>query len=111
VLRIKNLKRLHVISGKSALKPNYFSISTDSTTLISNAHSLLSPEEQYENVNFWDITTGALIRTLDFRHDHISVGYYEKLLLGIVYNADVIITLNLETDTSRSVPFHKIVAK
>jgi WD40 repeat protein len=94
------MKRLHVISGQSDLKPNYFYISTDSTTLISNAHSLASGEDQYENVNFWDLSTGNLIRTLDFRHDHLAVGCYERWLLGIVYNANVIIALNLETEES-----------
>lgn len=92
------MKRTHIISGKSALKPNYFSISTDSRTLISNAHSLDSGEGQYDTVKFWDLLTGDLISTVDFRHDHLSVSYSEKWLLGIVYNADVIITLNLETD-------------
>jgi WD40 repeat protein len=94
------MQRLHAICGKSTLKPNYFSITTDSMTLISNAHSLVSGEEQYENVNFWDLSTGDLIKTLNFRHDHIVVGCYERWLLGIVYNADVIITLNLATEES-----------
>ncbi len=94
------MKRLHVIPGKSSLKSNYFSISTDSRTLISNAHSLVSGENQYENVNFWNLSTGELIKTLNFRHDHIGVGCYERWLVGIVYNANVIITLNLATEES-----------
>ncbi len=60
------MKRLHVISGKSELKPNYFSISTDSTTLIINAHSLESGGGEYENVNLWELSTGSLIRTINF---------------------------------------------
>ncbi|MBD2570161.1 WD40 repeat domain-containing protein [Anabaena lutea] len=92
------MKRIHEICGKSALKPNYFSISTDNRTLITNAHSLVSGEDQYENVNFWDLATGELIRVFDFRHDHISFGCNERWLLGIVYNANAIITLNLTTE-------------
>lgn len=91
------MKHIHTISGKSDLKPNYFSISADSRTLISNAHSLKSGEEQYETVKFWNLVTGQLVRTLDFRHDHVSITAYEKWLLGIVYNADVIIRLNMTT--------------
>lgn len=94
------MQRLHAIFGNSALKPNYFSISTDSTTLISNAHSLVSGEEQYENINFWNLSTGELIKTLNFRHDHIGVGCYERWLVGIVYNANVVMTLNLATEES-----------
>lgn len=92
------MKRLHVISAKSELKPNYFSISTDSTTLISNAHSLDNGKERYANVNFWDLSTGNLIRTLNFLHDRIGIGCYERWLIGIVSNANVIMTLNLETE-------------
>lgn len=92
------MERLHVISGKSELKPNYFSISTDSTTLISNAHSLDNGEGRYANVNFWDLSTGNLIRTLNFLHDHIDVGCYERWLIGIVSNANVVMTLNLDTE-------------
>lgn len=92
------MKLLHTISGKSNLNPNYFSISTDSKTLISNAHSLVSSYEQYENVNFWDLSTGELIRRLDFPHDHISIGCYEKWLLGISGNATAIKKINLETE-------------
>lgn len=92
------MKCIHTIFGKSDLKPNYFSISADSRTLISNAHSVESSEEQYETVKFWDLVTGQLVRTVAFRHDHVSVTAYEKWLLGIVYNADVIIRLNLTTN-------------
>lgn len=92
------MKRLHVISGRSELKPNYFSISTDSTTLISNARSLESSGGQYENVNFWNLSTGNLIRTINFWHDHIGVGCYDRWLIGIVNSANVIMTLNLETE-------------
>lgn len=92
------MKRIHTIFRKSDLKPNYFSISADSRTLISNAHSLESGEEQYETVRFWDLVTGQLVRTVDFRHDYVSVTAYEKWLVGIVYNADVIIRLNLATN-------------
>jgi WD40 repeat protein len=92
------MKRIHTIVGKNDRKPNYFSISADSRTLISNAHSLESGEEQYETVRFWDLVTGQLVRTVDFRHDHVSVTAYEKWLVGIVYNADVIIRLNLATN-------------
>lgn len=92
------MKHIHTISGKSDLKPNYFSISADSRTLMSNAHSVASGEEQYETVKFWDLVTGQLVKTVDFRHDSIVVTAYEKWLLGIVYNADVIIRLNLVTN-------------
>ena len=92
------MKLVHTISGKSELKPNYFAIGADSQHLISNAHSLASGEEQYKTVKFWDLVTGNLIKTVDFRHDHVSVSAYEKWLLGIVYNADVILRLNLGTD-------------
>ncbi len=92
------MKHIHTISGRSDLKPNYFSISADSGTLISNAHSVESSEQQYETVKFWDLVTGQLVRTIDFRHDHVSATAYEKWLLGIVYNADAIIRLNLTTN-------------
>jgi WD40 repeat protein len=92
------MKSLHRISGKSDLKPNYFAISTDSKTLISNAHSLSSSEDQYETVKFWDLETGELVRTIDFRHDFMTVAACEKWLLGVVYNADVICRLALETN-------------
>ena len=92
------MKLTHTISGKSELKPNYFAIGADSQNLISNAHSLASSEEQYETVKFWDLTTGNLVKTVDFIHDHVSVSAYEKWLLGTVYNADVILRLNLGTD-------------
>lgn len=92
------MKLTHTISGKSELKPNYFTIGADSRNLISNAHSLASSEEQYETVKFWDLVTGDLVKTVDFRHDYVSVSAYEKWLLGIVYNADVILRLNLGTD-------------
>jgi WD40 repeat protein len=92
------MKRIHTISGKSDLKPNYFSIGTDSRTLISNAHNVGSRGEQYETVKFWDLVTGELVRIVDFRHDHVSVSAYEKWLLGVIYNADTIVRLNLETN-------------
>jgi WD40 repeat protein len=92
------MKLVHTIPGKSELKPNYFAIGADSQNLISNAHSLASGEEQYETVKFWDLLTGDLVKTVDFRHDNVSVCAYEKWLLGIVYNADVILKLNLVTD-------------
>jgi WD40 repeat protein len=92
------MKSLHSISGKSDLKPNYFAISTDSKTLISNAHSASSGEEQYETVKFWDLVTGELVRTIDFRHDFMTITACEKWLLGVVYNADVICRLDLETN-------------
>ena len=92
------MKRTHTISGKSDLKPNYFAISADSRNLISNAHSLASGEEQYETVKFWDLLTGNLVKTVDFRHDCVNVTAYETWLLGTVYNADVILRLNLGTD-------------
>lgn len=92
------MEKIHTISGKSDLKPNYFSISTDSKNLISNAHSLASGEEQYETVKFWDLVTGELVRVVNFRHDHVTTSFYEKWLLGIVYNADVIVRLNLATN-------------
>jgi hypothetical protein len=80
------MKSLHIISGKSDLKPSYFAISTDNKTLISNAHSASSGEEQYETVKFWDLVTGELVRAIDFRHDFMTVAACEKWLLGIVYN-------------------------
>ena len=92
------MKRTYTISGKSDLKPNYFAISADSRNLISNAHSLASSKEQYETVKFWDLLTGDLVKTVDFRHDCVNVTAYETWLLGIVYNADVILRLNLRTD-------------
>jgi len=92
------MKRIHTISGKSDLKPNYFAISADSRNLISNAHSLASADEQYETIKFWDFVTGDLIKTVDFRHDCVNVCAYETWLLGTVYNADVILRLNLRTD-------------
>lgn len=92
------MKLVHTISGKSDLKPNYFTIGADSRNLISNAHSNRSSKEQYETVKFWDLATGALVKTVDFRHDYVTVSAYEKWILGIVYNADVILRLNLETD-------------
>ncbi|MGB3653810.1 MAG: hypothetical protein WBA41_21700 [Rivularia sp. (in: cyanobacteria)] len=109
------MKLVHTIPGKSELKPNYFAIGADSQNLISNAHSLASGEEQYETVKFWDLTTGDLVKTVDFRHDCVSVSAYEKWLLGTVYNADVILRLNLATDefdlildaAPRSLPEHK----
>ncbi|MGB3759372.1 MAG: hypothetical protein WBA07_23885 [Rivularia sp. (in: cyanobacteria)] len=109
------MKLVHTISGKSELKPNYFAIGADSKNLISNAHSLASGEEQYETVKFWDLVTGKLVKTVDFRHDCVSVSAYEKLLLGSVYNADVILRLNLGTDefdiivdaAPRRLPEHK----
>ncbi len=109
------MKLTHTISGKSELKPNYFAIGADSQNLISNAHSLASSEEQYQTVKFWDLVTGKLVKTVDFTHDYVSVSAYEKWLLGIVYNADVILRLNLVTDefdlildaAPRSLPEHK----
>ncbi|AFY53907.1 hypothetical protein Riv7116_1342 [Rivularia sp. PCC 7116] len=92
------MKLVHTILGKSDLKPNYFAISADSRNLISNAHNNRSCKEQYETVKFWDLATGDLVKTVDFRHDYVSVSAYEKWLLGTVYNADVILRLNLETD-------------
>ena len=92
------MKRTHTISGKSDLKPNYFAISADSRNLISNAHSLASSKEQYETVKFWDLLTGDFVKIVDFRHDCVNVTAYETWLLGIVYNADVILRLNLRTD-------------
>jgi WD40 repeat protein len=92
------MKSLHTISGKSDLKPNYFAINIDSKTLICNAHSVSSGEEQYETVKFWDLVTGELVRTINFRHDFMTVTACEKWLLGIVYNADVICRLDLDTD-------------
>jgi WD40 repeat protein len=96
-VKADEMRRIHTISGKSDLPPNYFLIGTDSRTLITNAHSLESGEEQYETVKFWDLATGQLTRTVDFRHDHIAVSTYENWLLGIVYNAGVIIKLNIKT--------------
>lgn len=109
------MKLVHTIPGKSELKPNYFAIGADSQNLISNAHSLASSKEMYETVKFWDLVTGNLVKTVDFRHDNVSVSAYEKWLLGIVYNADVILRLNLATDefdlildaAPRSLPEHK----
>ncbi len=72
-------------------------------------------KKQYETVKFWDLVTGDLVKTVDFTHDYVSVSAYEKWLLGIVYNADVILRLNLVTDefdlildaAPRSLPEHK----
>ncbi len=92
------MKRIHTISGKSDLKPNYFAISADSRNVISNAHSNRSSKEQYETVKFWDLLTGNLVKTVDFRHDCVNVTAHETWLLGTVYNADVILKLNIRTD-------------
>lgn len=70
------MKLVHTISGKSDLKPNYFTIAADSINLISNAHSNRSSKEQYETVKFWDLETGALVKTVDFRHDYVTVSAY-----------------------------------
>jgi WD40 repeat protein len=95
------MRCIHEISGESSLTPNYFSISTDSRTLITNAHSPISGEDRYECVYFWDLASGKLSRYFDFQHDHMSVGCYETWLLGIVDGADAISMLNLQTEEFR----------
>ena len=67
------MQYLYTITGQSQLKPNYFAISSDNKTLVSNAHSLMSGEEQYENVNFWELSTDYQSRISSGSHRDIPL--------------------------------------
>lgn len=73
---------LHAIKGRNKVQPNYFAISADRKTLLSNCYSQTGKYDAYTTINVWNLQTGMLVNDFYLLHEHIGTGQDGKIIVG-----------------------------